>query len=168
MREGRLDAAIVALPVNEEGLHAEFLFEEPFLLAVPEKHPLAKRATVTLDDLQDQDLLLLEEGHCLRDQALEVCHLGGAHERPGFRATSLETLRYMVAGGTGITLIPALATKPPIVQVEGLKLVRFRGSPPSRRLAMLWRESSPLGGLLQELAQTLSAGANAILATKAI
>ncbi|HET7394866.1 MAG TPA: LysR substrate-binding domain-containing protein [Gammaproteobacteria bacterium] len=168
LREGRLDAAIVALPVNEEGLHAEFLFEEPFLLAVPEKHPLAKRVTVTMDDLQDQDLLLLEEGHCLRDQALEVCHLGGAHERAGFRATSLETLRYMVAGGTGITLIPALATKPPIVQVEGLKLVRFRGSPPSRRLAMLWRESSPSGDLLKELAQTLSVGANAILATKAI
>ncbi|MGH8369715.1 MAG: LysR substrate-binding domain-containing protein, partial [Gammaproteobacteria bacterium] len=103
LREGRLDAAIVALPVNAEGLHSEFLFEEPFLLAVPEKHPLAKRATVTMDDLQDQDLLLLEEGHCLRDQALEVCHLGGAHERSGFRATSLETLRYMVAGGTGIT-----------------------------------------------------------------
>ncbi|MGH8371635.1 MAG: LysR substrate-binding domain-containing protein [Gammaproteobacteria bacterium] len=166
LREGRLDAVIVALPVSDEGLHSEFLFEEPFLLAVPEKHPLAKRAAVTMDDLQDQDLLLLEEGHCLRDQALEVCHLGGAHERPGFRATSLETLRYMVAGGTGITLIPALATKPPVAQVEGLQLVRFRGSPPSRRLAMLWRESSPLGDLLHELAQALSAAAKAILAAK--
>lgn len=166
LREGRLDTVIVALPVDADGLHAEFLFEEPFLLAVPETHPLAKRTSVTLDDLQQQDLLLLEEGHCLRDQALEVCHLSGAHERPGFRATSLETLRYMVAGGTGMTLIPALATKPPIAQVEGMKLIPFRGKPPTRRLAMLWRESTPLGDLLHELAQTLSAPAKAALAAK--
>ncbi|HEX5340147.1 MAG TPA: LysR substrate-binding domain-containing protein [Gammaproteobacteria bacterium] len=167
LREGRLDAAIVALPVHEEGLHAKFLFEEPFLLAVPEKHPLAKRATVTMANLQNQDLLLLEEGHCLRDQALEVCHLGGAHERAGFRATSLETLRYMVAGGTGITLIPALATRPPIAPVAGLRLVRFSGKPPSRRLAMLWRESSPLSGLLKDVASQFGATSRALLAKAA-
>ncbi|HET7675624.1 MAG TPA: LysR substrate-binding domain-containing protein [Gammaproteobacteria bacterium] len=152
LREGRLDAVIVALPVHEEGLHSEFLFEEPFLLATPAGHPLATHEAVTLDDLVDQSLLLLEDGHCLREQALEVCHLAGARERSGFRATSLETLRHMVAAGVGVTLLPVLATRPPIPAIDGLSLTPFRSHPPSRRIAMLWRESSALRGLLGELA----------------
>jgi LysR family transcriptional regulator, hydrogen peroxide-inducible genes activator len=166
LREGRLDVIIVALPVPEEGLHSVFLFEEPFMLAVPENHPLAKRTTVTMDDLPGQDLLLLEEGHCLRDQALEVCHLGGAHEHSGFRASSLETLRYMVAGGTGVTLMPMLATKPPIAPVDGLILLRFRHQTPSRRLAMLWRDSSPMRDLLQQLSEMFAVLSKTVLAVK--
>ncbi len=105
LREGRLDAGILALPIHDDQLHTEFLFEEQFLLAVPENHALAKRATLKLDDLADESLLLLEEGHCLRDQALDVCQLAGANEKSGFRATSLETLRQMVAANVGITLV---------------------------------------------------------------
>ncbi len=154
LREGRLDAVIAALPVHDESLHAEFLFEEPFVLAVPAAHPLAKRASITLDDLGDERLLLLEDGHCLRDQALDVCRLAGAHERSGFRATSLETLRHMVASGVGITLLPVLATQPPAAGVQGMRLVRFRGRAPSRRIAMFWRESSPMADFLGTLADT--------------
>ena len=153
LREGKLDAGILALPVHDDSLHAEFLFEEPFLLAVPQSHPLAKRASLKLADLAEHSLLLLEDGHCLRDQALEVCQLAGAGEKSGFRATSLETLRQMVAAEVGITLLPTLAVKPPVAQVPNMRLIEFRGShPPSRRIAMLWRKSSAMGGFLKQLA----------------
>ncbi len=151
LREGRLDATVLALPIHDDQLHAEFLFEEPFLLAVPEHHALSKRKTLKLSDLSDQSLLLLEDGHCLRDQALEVCALSGAGEKSGFRATSLETLRQMVAANVGITLLPALAVKPPVARSESIHLMQFRGDPPSRRIAMLWRKSSALAPFLKKL-----------------
>src|SRR5690625_1292304 len=150
--EGRLDAGIVALPVHDEHLHAELLFQEPFLLAVPQSHHLARKRLLKLDDLANENLLLLEDGHCLRDQALEVCHMAGAGEKHGFRATSLETLRQMVAAEVGISLLPTLAVKPPVVQPPNVRLVEFRGHPPHRRIAMLWRKSSAMGGFLQQLA----------------
>ncbi len=152
LREGRLDAALLALPVPDEQLHVEPLFEEPFLLAVPDGHPLARRKAISLDDLADQDLLLLEDGHCLRDQALEVCAFAGAGEKTGFRATSLETLRQMVAANVGITLLPLLAVKPPVAPSTHVHLLRFRSDTPSRRIAMLWRKSSALTPLLMPLA----------------
>jgi len=155
LRAGRLDAVLVALPVPDETLHTEYLFEEPFVLALHQSHPLASRRTITYGDLAGQRLLLLEEGHCLRDQALEVCHLAGAREYGGFRATSLETLRYMVAAGVGVTLLPILATQPPVAQAEGVQLVAFRKPVPHRKIAMLWRSSSPLGSVLVELAGIL-------------
>ncbi|MBS0569680.1 MAG: DNA-binding transcriptional regulator OxyR [Proteobacteria bacterium] len=152
LREGKLDAAILALPVHDDQLHAEFLFEEPFLLAVPEDHVLSRRKALRMDDLADQSLLLLDDGHCLRDQALEVCHLSGANEKSGFRATSLETLRQMVAANVGITLLPTLAVQPPVAQSDNVHLVAFRGHAPSRRIAMLWRKSSAMAGFLKKLA----------------
>ncbi|HEY8329046.1 MAG TPA: LysR substrate-binding domain-containing protein [Rhodanobacter sp.] len=153
LREGKLDAGILALPLHEDSLHAEFLFEEPFLLAVSEAHPLAhKQGQLKLADLSNQNLLLLEDGHCLRDQALEVCHLAGAVERSGFRATSLETLRQMVAANVGITLLPVTAVKPPVAPVENLHLIEFKGQPPSRRVAMVWRKSSAMAGFLKRMA----------------
>ena len=118
LADGRLDAALLALPVHDDRLHAEFLFEEPFVLAVPEDNPLAERSSLTMDELHDLQLLLLEDGHCLRDQALDVCHLAGASEKSEFRATSLETLRQMVAAGVGVTLLPALAVKPPVAPFQ--------------------------------------------------
>lgn len=151
LREGRLDAGILALPISDDQLHAEFLFEEPFLLAVPDIHPLAKRKALALDDLAEQSLLLLEDGHCLRDQALEVCQLAGASERSGFRATSLETLRHMVAANVGITLLPSLAVKPPVPQVKHVCLIPFRGKIPSRRIGMVWRKTSAAGPFLLRL-----------------
>lgn len=153
MREGRLDAALLALPLHDEQLHTEFLFEEPFLLAVPEGHPLAARGSLRLHDLADQRLLLLEDGHCLRDQALDVCQLAGSGEKTGFQATSLETLRQMVAANVGVTLLPSLAVKPPVARSENIRLLRFDDAQPSRRIAMAWRRSSAMTAFLLELAE---------------
>lgn len=152
LREGRLDAGILALPIHDHQLHSEFLFEEPFVLAVPEGNSLASRKTLRLDDLADQSVLLLEDGHCLRDQALDVCELAGAGEKTGFRATSLETLRQMVASNVGVTLLPALAVMPPVAQVDNIRLIEFRGHAPNRRIAMIWRKSSAMAGFLMQFA----------------
>ncbi|HVR81060.1 MAG TPA: DNA-binding transcriptional regulator OxyR [Luteimonas sp.] len=152
LRDGHLDAGLLALPIHDDQLHIEPLFDEPFVLAVPQTHALAKKASLDLRDLDHQHLLLLEEGHCLRDQALDVCHMAGADERDGFRATSLETLRQMVAAGVGITLLPVLAVQPPVSTSDDIHLLPFRGDPPHRRIAMLWRRSSAMAGFLQQMA----------------
>jgi len=157
LREGRLDAALLALPLHDDQLHADVLFDEPFLLAVPTLHRLSKRKAVSLDDLESESLLLLEDGHCLRDQALDVCQLAGANERDGFRATSLETLRQMVAANVGITLLPLLAVRPPVVQSEAIHVLPFRGEAPSRRIALVWRKSSAMHGFFGALAEELRA-----------
>jgi len=153
LREGKLDAGLLALPVADDQLHTEFLFEEPFVLAVPESHPLAQRGSLTLAELSHQQLLLLEDGHCLREQALDVCRLSGANEKSEFRATSLETLRQMVAADVGITLLPTLAVKPPVARSPNIHLLGFSDSHPSRRIAMVWRKSSAMSGFLQVFAQ---------------
>ena len=155
LREGKLDAAVLALPLHEDWLETEFLFEEPFLLAVPEGHALANHRDLRLSELGHERLLLLEEGHCLRDQALEVCTLAGAGEKEGFRATSLETLRQMVAAGVGVTLLPMLAVKPPVSASENIRLLSFRDPPPTRRLALVWRKSSAMSSFLHKLAEVL-------------
>jgi LysR family transcriptional regulator, hydrogen peroxide-inducible genes activator len=152
LREGKLDAGILALPLHDDQLHIEFLFEEPFMLAVPESHGLASANALTMQDLAHESLLLLEDGHCLRDQALDVCHLAGAGERSGFRATSLETLRQMVAANVGITLLPVLAVKPPVAPSQDVHLLPFRAPAPSRRIAMVWRRSSAMPEFLHLLA----------------
>lgn len=155
LREGRLDAGVLALPLHEEWLEIEALFEEPFLLALPNGHPLAKQRELKLAELSQQHLLLLEDGHCLRDQALEVCQLAGASEKEGFRATSLETLRQMVAAGVGLTLLPMLAVKPPVPASENIRLLPFRQPAPTRKLALVWRKSSAMSDFLRKLAQVL-------------
>lgn len=161
LREGRIDAAVLALPVDDEGLEHAVLFDEPFVLAVPEKHPLAtprgrKRAALSLDTLQHEHLLLLEDGHCLREQALDVCHLAGASEKDGFRATSLETLRQMVAAGVGMTLLPVLAVKPPVPPQPNLRLLPFAAPAPKRRIALFWRKSSARAIFLRGFADVLA------------
>ena len=111
LEAGKIDLGILALPVDMEGLEARQLYEEPFEVAIPREHPLAKKKDISVEDLKDETLLLLEDGHCLRDQALDVCAGVGVHEKQDFRATSLETLRQMVATGAGITLLPTLASR---------------------------------------------------------
>ena len=156
LREGKLDAGLLALPVEDSQLHAEFLFEEPFVLAVPGGDPLARRDSLSLAELSQQKLLLLEDGHCLREQALEVCRLSGANEKSEFRATSLETLRQMVAANVGMTLLPVLATKPPVSPSPDIHLLGFSDSHPSRRIAMLWRKSSAMSAFLLELSRVFT------------
>ncbi|TWF50186.1 LysR substrate-binding domain-containing protein [Neorhizobium alkalisoli] len=156
LRDGEIDAAILALPVADDQLVSDFLFEEAFLLAVPRNHRLNRQETIATSELLGEELMLLEEGHCLRDQALEVCTLSGAFERPTFRGTSLETLRHMVASGIGVTLLPKLATLAPSTAVDTLGLVRFEASPaPSRRIALVWRKSSARENLFRDLAAVI-------------
>lgn len=148
--EGKLDAGLLALPINDPNLEVVPLFVEPFLAAVPADHPLASEKAIHLDDLVQAGLLLLEEGHCLRDQALDACHLHGLKSEE-IRATSLETLRQMVAMGLGVTLIPALAgfNNPQVA----LRPVAEGAA--ARRVGMVWRRRSPLAGSMAQLAETL-------------
>ncbi len=152
LEEGKLDCALIALPAESEHLTAIPLFSEPFLLAVPAHHPLARRKTVTPDDLAPYALLLLEEGHCLRAQALEVCHAIGIGEANTFRATSLETLRHMVAAGGAITLMPKLACQ----QTDPLvRYIPFAAPAPSRTIGLVWRKTSARTPLFTALAKLL-------------
>ncbi len=152
LQAGQLDAALLALPIYEPGLQVTPIFEEPFLLAVPQDHALANRDSVTTDELHGHQLMLLEDGHCLRDQALSLCHYWGAQETSGFRATSLETLRQMVAAGMGITLLPKLATSGPLAQSGNLRFIRFLDRPePSRTIGMVWRRSSARAAILRQI-----------------
>ena len=164
LREGKLDATLLALPLHDDQLHAEWLFDEPFVLAAPRQHALASRTSLAMAELSDETLLLLEDGHCLREQALDVCRLTNAQERTGFRATSLETLRQMVAAGVGVTLLPALSVHAPIVQPANIRLVPFTAPAPSRQIALVWRKSSALDAFLRTLADTVGALARAQLA----
>jgi LysR family hydrogen peroxide-inducible transcriptional activator len=153
LRDGRLDVAILALPVADAQLQQEHLFDEDFVLAVPADHRLATTdGPVDVSVLAGEHVLLLEEGHCLRDQALSVCHLAGADERSGFRATSLETLRQMVAAGVGVTLLPELAVQPPVPPSDDVHLVRFSEPVPRRQLAMCWRRTNAFAGFFPTLA----------------
>jgi len=139
--QGDLDVAILALPVDTKGLVTRSLFAEAFVVAMPERHRLAARKRLKAADLAGEKLLLLEEGHCLRDQALEVCARAGTEEQD-FRATSLETLRQMVAAGLGITLLPRLAAEGPFASARGLIVRPFSPPAPSRVIGAAWRRST--------------------------
>jgi LysR family hydrogen peroxide-inducible transcriptional activator len=156
LRDGRLDAAVLARPVHDDQLTEQLLFVEDFVLAVPADHRLAGSLDpVPTSELADEQVLLLEEGHCLRDQALAVCHLAGASERNGFRATSLETMRQMVAAGVGVTLLPRLAVEPPVPASPDVRILRFADPVPRREIAMYWRRTSPYRDFLPRLADVV-------------
>lgn len=138
LQKGEIDCALMALPIDADNLTYEPLFEDEFYLAVSEDHKLADKAFIELSELQDMNLLLLEEGHCMRQNALDVCSLTGANEAQEFRATSLETLRQMVRIGGGITLMPALAKQ----DNDGLKYIKFKKNPPKRSIALVWRKTT--------------------------
>ncbi len=142
LKAGDLDVGILALPVELDGLEARELYSEPFQVLIPDRHALAQRSRVTMGDLEGQSLLLLEEGHCLRDQALALCSRAGLGERQDFSATSLETLRQMVATGAGITLLPQLATEGAYGNARGTRVLPFAKPVPSRRVGAVWRKTS--------------------------
>ncbi|HEX3836461.1 MAG TPA: LysR substrate-binding domain-containing protein [Steroidobacteraceae bacterium] len=139
---GEIDVGVLALPIEHEGLASRKLYDEDFDVALPENHPLAKQATVRIADLADETLLLLEEGHCLRDQALEVCSRISLQERQDFRATSLETLRQMVAAGAGVTLMPQLASRGAYGSAGGVVIRPLVRPTPHRQVGAVWRRSS--------------------------
>ncbi|MEW6120379.1 MAG: LysR substrate-binding domain-containing protein [Pseudomonadota bacterium] len=157
LHDGKLDAGILALPVADENLRVEPLFYEPFFAAMPVGHPLAAHDTVKAADIVHEKLLLLDEGHCLRDQALDVCGTGGGG-REEVRATSLETLRQMVGMGLGMTLLPALSVDAgPRVSRKTVEIRPFRKPAPGRTVGLVWRKRAPFPETFERLAATLKA-----------
>jgi LysR family hydrogen peroxide-inducible transcriptional activator len=148
LKQGKLDAAILALPVAESEFLEIPLFEEEFLLTVPNSHEFAKRKFITTSNLDNQTLFLLEEGHCMRDQTLNFCHRVSASENKRFRATSLETLRHIISTGLGITLMPALAMKPK----DTVSYIPFQSPKPKRKIGLCARTSSGKQVLFGEIA----------------
>jgi len=143
LRNAELDLLILALPVETDEFCEVDLLNEEFYLAIPVDDPLAGSMQVELSDIQNKEMLLLEEGHCLRGQALDVCFKAGAIEsRYGFQATSLETLRHMVGEGMGYTLMPQLAIPNGTHYEETIKYISFSNPKPSRRIGMLYRKGS--------------------------
>jgi LysR family hydrogen peroxide-inducible transcriptional activator len=148
LKQGKLDAALLAMPINDDHLESRILFEDEFYLALASDHPLAKRQTITQTDLFNQQILLLDEGHCLRGQALQICQINHAEEQQDVRATGLETLRQMVKAGTGITLMPKIAIREP---EEGIRYIPFDDPAPKRTIGFFWRRTSSRNQLLIEL-----------------
>ncbi|ODA69027.1 Hydrogen peroxide-inducible genes activator [Methyloligella halotolerans] len=152
---GDLDAAILALPIPDTSLESMPLFEDRFLFVTGDE--TEPRRSLRLEDLQSEQLLLLEEGHCLRDQALALCSAAQPAAMRRFGATSLATLLQMVASGYGTTLVPEIAVQAEVRPQSGLRLLRFKTPEPSRTIGLTWRATSPrkpqmrkLGLLLKE------------------
>jgi LysR family hydrogen peroxide-inducible transcriptional activator len=157
LREGEIDVGIVALPVDQDGLESRRLYREEFTVALPNDNPLAQKSSIKVADLKGQTLLLLEDGHCLRDQALEVCSRVDVREAEDFRATSLETLRHMVVAGLGVTLMPELAVESPFGAQRGLIIREFSKPAPSRTVGAIWRKSSTRGPAIQAVCEVIGA-----------
>jgi len=156
LRDGKIDLGIMALPAPSDGLESRDLYRECFMVALPGNHALAAKAAIKAQDLRGQTLLLLDDGHCLREQALEVCNRVGAHEADDFRATSLETLRQMVVAGLGITLLPELAVDAPFGAQRGLTVRRFHKPAPTRRVGAVWRKSTTRSAAIQALCNVIA------------
>ncbi|MGZ3254773.1 MAG: hydrogen peroxide-inducible genes activator [Burkholderiaceae bacterium] len=147
LRQGELDAAIMALPFPEHSLMVQPLYDEPFVVALPKHHAWAKRADITSQELKSETMLLLGNGHCFRDQVLEVCPEMSRFSTTGdgiartFEGSSLETIRHMVASGIGITVLPQ-ASVPDMQAKDGLlRYLPFAQPAPSRRVVIAWRKS---------------------------
>jgi len=159
LTDGRLDTAILALPISEPTLAEVPLYTEPFVLVRPGAE--ADTPVPSRDALREMRLLLLEEGHCFRDQALSFCNLQSTPPRELLDASSLSTLVQMVGAGMGVTLIPEMA-----VAVEtrsaAVSIARFGEPQPARTLGMVWRKASPLAGQLSEIAEVVRRAAEGL------
>jgi LysR family hydrogen peroxide-inducible transcriptional activator len=142
LTRGALDLVMLALPVAEGELEAMPLFDDPFLLAVPAGDPHSERERVNVDDIDRERLILLEEGHCLRDQALAYCGNGWRGSAMGLGATSLTTVMQMVANGYGVTLVPQVAVDVE-VRDKRIRLLRLTPPQPGRTIGLVWRQTSP-------------------------
>ena len=155
LHEHKLDLLLLALDVETEGAEEHFLFDDPFVLAVPEDHALAKRKSIRRNEVDGLDLLLLEDGHCLRDHAFAACSLDPRQEIDDFRATSMNTLVHMVASGIGATLLPAMSVRGELRKLDGIRIIPFQDPKPGRRIGLLWRKSSPRKGEFHLMAELL-------------
>ena len=152
VQEGKLDLALLALEAELGSLATLALYSDPFVLVAPASHALAAHKHARAADLADEEVLLLEDGHCLRDQALSLCQRAGARELGDFRASSLNTLVRMVASGTGVTLLPAMAV-PTEVRAQEKLVTRPLERRASRTIGLAWRASTPRRAAFEELAE---------------
>ena len=145
LRTGELDCAIMAEPFPDAGLAIAALYDEPFLVAVPAQHALARRKRISAEELKQETMLLLGTGHCFRDHVLEVCpefaRFASDAEgiRKSFEGSSLETIRYMVASGMGVTVVPQLSA--PKERQEHIRYIPFEAPVPTRHVVLAWRRS---------------------------
>ena len=145
LRAGEIDVAVLAEPFPDAGLATAALYDEPFQIAVPKKHTLARRKRISAEELKNETLLLLGTGHCFRDHVLEVCpeyarfssHADGI--RKSFEGSSLETIKYMVAAGMGVTVVPQLGV--PAEPDRHIAYIPFADPVPTRRIVLAWRRS---------------------------
>ncbi|MEO0313694.1 MAG: hypothetical protein RI928_150, partial [Pseudomonadota bacterium] len=161
LRAGELDAAIMALPFNEQGMMVRPLYDEPFMIALPRHHQWAERQAISSAELKSETMLLLGSGHCFRDQVLEVCPemsrfstAGGGIART-FEGSSLETIRHMVASGIGITVLPKGSVPVAPGPDHMLRYVPFEDPVPSRRVVIAWRKSFTRVGAIEAMRQAV-------------
>jgi len=148
LKRGNLDVIVISLPFDEPGVLTRAIYDEPFVVLLPDHHPWSGQASVTADQLGDEDVLLLGPGHCFRDQVLAVCPAcvesttgGGSSLQQRLEGGSLETIRYMVASGVGITVLPCSAATADWFAEPLVRVLPFAGEPPRRRVALAWRKS---------------------------
>lgn len=154
LNSGKLDCGIISLVKESQSFIEIPLFDEPMKLAVYAGHPWSDRECISMSELAGEEILMLEDGHCLRDQALGVCFQAGAKEDTRFRTTSLETLRNMVAAGSGITLLPELAVPNETVR-DGVCYLSCIEAEPKRTIALVYRPGSPLRNRYEQLADAI-------------
>jgi LysR family hydrogen peroxide-inducible transcriptional activator len=154
LERGSLDVVMLALPVDDGGIETVRLFDDPFLLAVPATDNRSERARVSVQDIDVTRLILLEEGHCLRDQALTFC--SSARRDVSLGATSLATVMQMVANGYGITLLPEMAISSEIHRGGDIRLLRFPAPEPKREVGLAWRKTSPRKAEFMQFGKLLS------------
>ena len=160
LKQGDLDAILISLPFDEPGIRTLSLYEEPFVLLLPSSHPFNQKDSVEIDELSQENVLLLGAGHCFRDQVLEICPdcLGKSsegHPRQTLESGSLETIRYMVASGLGVTVLPCTAAGAERFSERLLEIRRFAGQTPSRVVALAWRKSFPRPEAINVLRETI-------------
>jgi LysR family hydrogen peroxide-inducible transcriptional activator len=154
LTRGELDAVMLALPADGADMETLALFDDAFLLAVPAADALLARSRVGVEDVDQRRLILLEEGHCLRDQALAFCATSRRDAPAGLGATSLATVMQMVANGYGVTLLPEVAVDAE-VRDKRVKLLRFSAPEPARTIGLAWRRTSPRRKDFQALGQII-------------
>ena len=165
LETGRLDCAILARVPETEPFIEVPIFEEKMLLAVSEKHPWANEKTVAMGELKGHELLMLDDGHCLRNQTMDYCFTAGAKENAHFQATSLETLRNMVAANAGITLMPELAVLNEGSR-KGVNYIPCHSPAPARQIALVYRPGSPLRNRYERVGQVVGNAVKHILANQ--
>jgi LysR family hydrogen peroxide-inducible transcriptional activator len=159
LKQGEVDVILVALPFSESGVATRAVYDEPFLVALPQGHALEKKKHITSDELARESLLLLGSGHCFRDQVLDLCSNVQRTKRGALARTleggSLETIRQMVASGVGVTVLPATAVQPGESSGGLIRIRPFARPVPDRRVVLAWRKSFPRPEAVEALRQAI-------------